>query len=148
MIGMSMGGHGAIRFAYFEKEIFDSVSAISALILSKEEAIERFDGLWGLFIPHKRIWGDIENDADYPEDLDPYVGWIQNSDLRSKSLYIAWGSLDHSDIIRSNQRFSEALTRSGLKYKKNVYEGRHRWLDWKHVIADAIRFQLSQPVLE
>ena len=143
IMGVSMGGHGALRFAYYESDSFASVSAISALVLSREAAVEQFSGLLGWFIPHERIWGDLSDPSALPRDVDPFVGWTENRSLRRKSLYLAWGSGDRQGIRLSNKRFAASLDESGLEYTKVIFDGDHKWVDWRVVIADAIQIQLA-----
>ncbi len=144
VMGMSMGAHGALRFIYYEGDSFSTVTVISGLILSREEVKPtlRRSGI-GLVIPFKKIWGDIDDPNTAPADLDPYVGWVENDELRSKSLFLSWGSEDKKGMRTTGEAFQETLDESGLDYTFMLYEGKHRWVDWKVVIAEALRVQLS-----
>ncbi len=144
--GMSMGAHGAMRFAYYEPGAFSSVAAISGLIISKSEATEASlrSRIIRLFVPVKRIWGDIRGDNSHvPEDLDPYVSWVQKPELAKVRLYLAWGSEESSGIIKSNELFQAHLEKNRRPHAWWVYNGGHKWRDWRQAIAESVRFHIA-----
>ncbi len=144
VMGVSMGAHGALRFIYYESDSFSTVTAISGMILSRDEVKSTLRrSLFGLIIPFERIWGDIDDPTSAPADLDPFVGWVENETLRSKSLFLTWGSEDKSRMKTTGTRFRETLDASGLDYHFEVYDGAHKWRDWKRVIAEALRVQVG-----
>jgi len=144
VMGMSMGAHGALRFIYFESDSFSTVTVISGMILSREEVKPTLRrSIFGLFIPFDRIWGDIDDPNSAPADLDPFVGWVENDTLRSKSLFLTWGTEDKKRMKTTGGRFKETLDASGLDYHFTRYEGEHLWRDWKRVIAEALRVQVG-----
>lgn len=144
VMGMSMGAHGALRFIYYEGDSFSTVTVISGMILSREEVKPTLRrSLIGFFIPFKKIWGDIDDPNTAPADLDPYVGWVENDELRSKSLFLSWGTEDNKRMKTTGEAFRQTLDDSGLDYTFMLYDGKHRWVDWQEVIAEAIRVQVG-----
>lgn len=144
--GISMGAHGAMRFAYYSPDQFASVAAISGQIISKAQAQKNTLRMMliKLFIPMKRIWGDIDKDNSHvPKDLDPYVSWVSRSELRNTRLLLAWGDRDYKSIVDSNTRFQTHLEANGRPHQWFVYSGRHKWTDWKPVIAESLRFHID-----
>jgi enterochelin esterase-like enzyme len=139
VMGVSMGGHGALRFSYYEADSFSTVTVISAPILSHDDAREQFGGLIGWLIPYQRIWGDIDDPNALPRAVDPFVGWIENDALRQKKLFLAWGTGDSTQIKASNELFSNRLKESGLQFTTEIYDGDHKWVDWKFVIERAVQ---------
>jgi len=149
VMGMSMGAHGALRFIYFEADTFSTVTVISGMILAREEVKPTLRrSVFGLFIPFEKIWGDIDDPATAPRDLDPFVGWVENETLRSKSLFLTWGTEDNKRMKTTGGRFKETLDDSDLDYHFMRYEGDHRWSDWKGVIAEALRVQVAGEPLD
>lgn len=140
VMGVSMGGHGALRLGYLEADTFASVTAISAPILNHEQTEETFGGFMGLLIPTKRIWGAID-DSDRKHN--PYVSWTEDAALRQKSLFLSWGTQDHKTIIRNNEAFSAHLAQSDLPFHAGTYEGGHKWIYWKKVIAQALAYHMG-----
>lgn len=144
VMGMSMGAHGALRFIYYESDTFSTVTVISGMILAREEVKPTLRrSIFGLFIPFERIWGDIDDPASAPADLDPFIGWVENDTLRSKSLFLTWGTEDKKRMKTTGSRFRQALEESGLDFHFTLYEGEHVWRDWRNVIAEALRVQLG-----
>ena len=144
VMGMSMGAHGALRFIHYEDETFDSVTVISGLILAREEVKPTLrKSVFGLFIPFEKIWGDIDDPDTAPADLDPFVGWTRNESLRDNDLFLTWGTDDRRSMKRTGENFRRALDDSGLDYHFTLYEGEHKWRDWKRVIAEALRVQVG-----
>lgn len=143
--GMSMGAHGAIRFAYYEPETFSSVAAISGRIISRDEARNSSSikmAIMKLMLPINRIWGDI-NGSHLPKDLDPYINWVEKPEMADIRLMLSWGDQEDSDVIASNQRFHAHLLKYHRTHKAQAYHGEHLWRDWKPVIAESIRFHLQ-----
>jgi len=143
VVGVSMGGHGALRFAYYEQDSFSSATVISAPVFSHDAAREQFGGFLGWLIPYERIWGDLNDIDAVPRGADPFVGWTEDASLRAKKLFVAWGTGDSGGIQQSNELFVKKLEASGLEFTKQVYQGDHKWKDWKHVIASAVRSQVA-----
>lgn len=141
--GISMGAHGAMRFAYFEPDTFNSVAAISTPIISKLHPSKPSirNSIMKRLIPIKRIWGDIENETSHrPSDLDPYISWVKRERLFNKPLYLVWGSDDYDSIIKSNQHFQKFLSNNNKAHQWSIYQGGHNWAYWREVIGDAILF--------
>lgn len=141
--GISMGAHGALRFAYYENETFSSVASISGLILNKEDARKNtfMAFIQRLFIPVERIWGSVDDEK--PSALDPYVGWINNQDMANLRLYLTWGKDDYGFIQSSNQRFQQHLEEHNRAHRWHIFDGKHRWTDWREPIVESIRFHLQ-----
>jgi len=140
--GLSMGGHGAIRFAYYEPEMFSSVASISAPILNREEAKKKGSlklAFMKLFIPFKKIWGSFDG-GHQPKDLNPYISWVEKEDMQHIKLMLAWGDQESDDIIGTNTRFSTHLKNNNRDHETLVYPGGHKWVYWKDIIAESIRF--------
>jgi len=141
LAGISMGGFGALRFAYFARQDFSSVSAISAPIFNKEQADKRKQSLLiRLLFPFKRIFGDT-----YTEDFirsNPYNAWVENQEQRKVRLQLVWGDQDHKGIIESNEKFHQHLTEQGVTHEHFVYSGGHKWTYWVPNFDRIIRFSL------
>ena len=144
--GISMGGHGAMRFAYYEQNTFNSVAVISAPIISKlhpgEASIGRTLMKW--LLPTERIWGDIDSEtSDVPKDLDPYVSWVNRKDLLELPLLLVWGTEDSQSILSANQHFQQHLNAYDKQHKSLVYDGKHKWIYWREIMPDVLAFHAS-----
>lgn len=142
--GISMGAHGALRFAYYEPYAFDSVGAISGLIITKQREFKPnlFQRVMLWFIPTKRIWGDINASGNEPEDLDPYIGWTQKPSLLDTRLRLSWNRDEGEGIKDSNSDFHSFLAKNNRAHEVAVMEGEHLWVHWKSHIAANLRFHI------
>ena len=142
LAGISMGGFGALRFAYFARQDFSAVSAISAPIFNKQQAQKRKSSiLLRLLFPFKRIFGET-----YTEDFirsNPFNAWVENSEQRAMRLQIMWGTKDHKSIIESNEKFHNHLLKHGVKHDSYVYDGGHKWKYWVPNFGRVIGFLLK-----
>ena len=142
--GISMGAHGALRFAYYEPGAFNSVGAISGLIITKQKAFKPsfFQRIMLWFVPTKRIWGDINASGNEPPDLDPYIGWTQKPSLLNTRLRLSWNEDEGKSIRKSNADFHAYLAEKGRAHEVAIMEGEHLWVDWKTHIAANLRFHI------
>lgn len=144
LAGISMGGFGVLRFAYFARDDFSSVSAISAPIFNKQQAEQRKQSLLvRLLFPFKRIFGE-----DITEEFirsNPYNAWVDNREQRKMRLQIVWGSEDHKGIVESNQLFQQHLVKNGVAHDSFVYEGGHKWKYWVPNFNRVFSFLLQPP---
>ncbi len=139
--GISMGGFGALRIAHFQPNTFSSVSAISAPIFTKKE--ERPSWLIRLFIPFKRIFGDVASAR--VRDNNPYYSWVDNRLDKKMRLQLVWGDKDHKGIVEGNQNFKIRLDQNQIPYQASVYEGGHKWKYWVSILDQVMLFSLGDP---
>ena len=143
VMGVSMGGYGALRFAFLEPGLFASVSALSAPILDTDGMLAMRDNFWfGLIAPMDRIWGRDLRRAEVARD-DLFVHWRAQADLAGTRLLIAWGSRDRAGIIRTNRQFRAHLRAQGIEHTAFEFEGPHKWTAWTPVIERALRDQVG-----
>lgn len=145
VMGVSMGGHGALRFALRQPETFDAVAAISAPIFTTDQMIDFSNRFVAKFLfQSRRVFGPAnEDERERIEADDLYLRWSSPADVDGLRLFFAWGTSDRAGIISANEAFTSHLQQSGIAYGSIVYEGRHQWVDWKPVIIDLLRQMLS-----
>ncbi|MGB8331396.1 MAG: alpha/beta hydrolase-fold protein [Polyangiales bacterium] len=144
VMGVSMGGHGALRFALHHPEMFDAVAAISAPIFNTDQMIEFGDRFIAKFLfQSRRVFGPTD-DRERIEKDDLYLRWSSPNDVEGRRLFFAWGSGDREGIILANEAFIRHLREGGIEYVAINYEGQHQWTDWKPVIIDLLR-QILRP---
>ena len=140
--GVSMGGHGTMRFAFYHPDLFSSASALSAPQLDVKGIQEFTDSFWiRLFVPVKRIWGDVNNtEAVAAENV--YEQWRTQTDLKGVRLLIAWAAEDREGIIFSNKKLHKTLDDRGIEHVAFEFEGDHGWRSWTPVIDRVLRFAI------
>jgi enterochelin esterase-like enzyme len=142
LAGISMGGFGVLRFAYFARDQFSSVSAISAPIFSDgKSSMQKGSLLVRLIVPFGRIFGD-STDNEY-KSSNPYNSWIDDVDQRRLRLQLVWGDQDKDIIIESNQKFHQRLVKNGIQHDYYIYRGGHKWKSWLPNFARVFNFLLA-----
>lgn len=139
LAGISMGGFGVLRFAYFANERFSSVSAISAPILSEEEnkkAKKSF--LIRFFFPLARIFGPDFSESYKEEKIEKV--WVENAELKKLRLQLIVGDEDREQILKANKRFHATLAKNAIPHDFIIYEGGHKWRYWIPNLNKVINF--------
>ena len=142
LLGISMGGHGAMRFALFEKDTFSNISVLSAAIISNEQH-ERAKVSWfiKLIFPLRRIFGEDYRARHSRDNF--YNSWPSRPHLRNMPLQLIWGDNDNPRIRQANESFHKALLDAGIEHDHFVYEGRHKWVSWLPQLNKAMNFLLA-----
>ena len=142
VMGVSMGGHGALRFALHRPEAFASVTALSAPIFDARRMREFANNrLFAMFIPMRRIFGPADSSRSL-RDEDFYARWRSTRDL-GMSMFISWGTGDRGGIGLTNRRFVRHMREHGITHNAFIYEGNHSWTSWTPVIEEALRVQVG-----
>ena len=144
LLGISMGGFGAMRFAYFEENQFSSISVLSALILSDKRKNDLKSSIFiRLFFPIKKIFGPNAKERNNKENF--FRVWPQEPHLRNIRFQMIWGDKDRPAIKSANEEFHNTLTTAGVSHDTHVYEGNHKWVSWKPQLSKAINFLVNTP---
>ncbi len=144
LMGISMGGAGALYMALHRPEVFASAAAISAPLYNTDQVLEFLDNfLWRTFAHVQRIFGPPERARHESENI---YGKIRGpEDLRGLALLLGAGTRDRGGLLETNLAFHEHLKLLSVPHRYLVYEGGHRWEDWlrifpvilcKHLVAD------------
>jgi len=118
--GVSMGGYGALRFAFAHPELFGSVSAQSPALAPKSakpgDSFGRFLGaVFGspIDIPH---W----------KQNDPFALAKQNeAGLKSMAIYFNCGRNDEYGFENGVEALHKQLQSEGIKHEYHLYPGNH-----------------------
>lgn len=141
--GTSMGGHGALRFAFFHPDRFGTVTALSGLILSADD-VEDFASSWigRWLIPFERIWGPVLIERERIESEDLFRQWQEQADLSGMRLMLGWAEQDRDMIRASNRRFHQHLLEHGIEHEFLLFPGGHAWTAWTPVLDQVLRFAI------
>jgi enterochelin esterase-like enzyme len=140
--GVSMGGHGALRFALFRPDRFSTVASLSGFIMSSDD-VARFADAWYSrhFIPIDRIWGPV-SDLERVENEDLFLRWTTQKDLHGLRLMVAWAEGDRQQIVDSNQAFETHLVERKIEHDLLIFSGGHDWKSWTPAIKQVLRFAI------
>lgn len=142
VIGISMGGYGAMSFAKAAPHQFATVTAISPPIFSQAKVKDFYESFWwSLLLPIEEIWGRY--DAARIAKNDPFVQWSTPASSRAR-LLLAWGSEESTSTRSDLSRFSEHLDQANIEHDRIVFPGGHKWKAWAPVLVQALNQQLKR----
>lgn len=142
LAGISMGGFGALRMAYYYPNEFSSVSAISAPVFSDQALSEQGSSfLMRLIFPMEKIFGPKPSGTYNSEN--PFNAWADDERLRDVRLQLVWGDRDSKNILKSNQLFRENLLAKQRGHDFHVYQGGHKWKYWVPELERVMNFLIQ-----
>jgi S-formylglutathione hydrolase FrmB len=125
--GMSMGGYGALRFAFAYPALFGSVSAQSAALIT--ESRQQVNDELTDESPLGELLGDVFGDpisASYWAANNPFDLARKNHDeLRNTAIYFNCGRNDSYGFEKGASALDRQLTREGIKHEFHLYPGAH-----------------------
>ena len=140
--GISMGGYGALRFAFAHPELFSAVSAQSAALIT--ESPRELDGasqtgmsLVGVLGP---VFGKPINVAHWNENS-PFVLAKRNAAaLRKMGIYFNCGQDDNYGFEKGAAALHDELQRENVKHEYHAYPGDHGLAYFMSHFAEVMEF--------
>jgi S-formylglutathione hydrolase FrmB len=125
--GMSMGGYGALRFAFAHPELFASVGAHSAALMSGPptalDAAIRAGEPQALMLAE--VFGD-PIDSQHWQQNSPFALAKKNAaSLRKLHIYFDVGDRDDFGFDHGAEILDQQLTSERIQHEFHVYPGRH-----------------------
>jgi S-formylglutathione hydrolase FrmB len=138
--GISMGGYGALRFAFRYPQLFGSVSVHSAALLEKLPAIAVSNPRQS---PVMRMMGTAFGS---PPDL---AFWERNTPFtvaRSSrpaglKIYFDCGTADEYGFNAGAKQFHDLLTARGIPHEFHLYPGGHDWQYFAAHLPASLQFE-------
>lgn len=136
IIGLSMGGYGALRNGFKYSDTFSKIAAFSSRILTKYEAPNR-EKLEDNLI-NTRLKAIIESDtlADLSDENDIYELALNRS--KNQEVYIACGLSDY--LYDENKALHEFLLENNIAHEYFETPGEHTWDFWNEYIEKAVKW--------
>jgi S-formylglutathione hydrolase FrmB len=126
--GVSMGGYGALRFAFAHPEMFSAVSAQSAALITQTPQELSSAGRSGT--PLGRLmgpaFGEPINVAHWNENNVFLLATKNRSALRSQAIYFNCGDQDDFGFEDGAAALHKQLQAEGVKHEYHSYPGEHR----------------------
>lgn len=125
--GISMGGYGALRFAFAHPELFSAVSAQSAALITEspqalDSASQTGAPLAGLL---GAVFGKPINVVHWNEN-NPFVLAKKNAAaLRRTAIYFNCGQDDNYGFEKGAAALHDDLKKEGVKHEYHAYPGDH-----------------------
>lgn len=137
LMGISMGGAGALYMGLENLDRFASVTVWSAPIFNEEQTVDFLSSnMLQRFGPFGRIFGPPD-----PERIsrDNAFARLQSAeDLHGTRFTIGAGTVDIGRILKSTRMYHDHLESKEVPHDFIVYKGGHRWVDWARVFPVAL----------
>ena len=133
VIGVSMGGFGAVVLALKHPELFAFVGAMSPAIdvPSRPFSIKRISQ-WRRF---RSIFGPWN--GQHQRDNDPYV--LARSAEVTKAPYFFLSCGDKEGLLPANKKFAALVRKRDFSYEFHVVPGGHDWNQWNAEFPEVYR---------
>ena len=140
--GISMGGYGALRFAFAYPDLFSAVSAQSAALMTEspqelDKALHSGSSLGKLL---GTVFGDPINVRHWNED-DPFVLARKHSEaLHGLAIYFNCGQEDNYGFEKGAAALHKELEEEGVKHEYRPYPGDHSFAYFLSHFDEVIEF--------
>ncbi|HXO32841.1 MAG TPA: alpha/beta hydrolase family protein [Candidatus Acidoferrales bacterium] len=125
--GISMGGYGALRFAFSHPEMFSAVSAQSAALIT--ESPQELDTAARSGAPLGKLLADVFGspiDSSHWKNNDPFLLAQKNAAaLQRLGIYFNCGQDDNYGFEKGAAALHEELQKEGVKHEYHLYPGDH-----------------------
>jgi S-formylglutathione hydrolase FrmB len=127
ILGISMGGYGALHLAMRHPDIFGSVSAQSAALLPKFPDPLPTEGRWGFYA--RVLQGPFGSplNATYFDANNPLTLAEQPDAFRNLKLYFDCGDQDRYGFDAGNKLLDQILTSKHFPHEYALRSGGHGW---------------------
>ena len=134
--GVSMGGYGALRFAFKYPRMFVSVAAHMPALL---EELPRGSASAGLSAFFGNAFGAPVNERFWKENT-PFV-FARASDLRGLKVYFDCGDHDTYGFDAGTRQLDRLLTARHIPHEAHIYPGGHNWQFVAQHLDESLLFQ-------
>jgi S-formylglutathione hydrolase FrmB len=144
--GISMGGYGALRFAFAHPEMFSTVSAQSAALIT--ESPRELDTAAKSGAPLGKLLATVfGNPIDVPhwKDNSPFVLAQKNlAAIRKLAIYFNCGQDDNYGFEKGAAALDEQLKKEGVKHEYHPYSGDHSVTYFLSHFAEVMEFHSKE----
>jgi putative tributyrin esterase len=134
--GISMGGYGALRFAFKYPQMFASVAVHMPALLEQLPHGSASAGL-GVFLG--TAFGTPLNERFWQENT-PFV-YARASKLPALKIYFDCGDHDHYGFDAGTRQLDRLLTEHHVPHEAHIYPGGHNWEFVAEHLGDSMQFQ-------
>jgi putative tributyrin esterase len=137
IVGVSMGGFGAIKLALSHPDLFSFVGGISPAIdvPSRSFSFKRISQ-WREFSSIFGAWGSKTR-----HDRDPFVLARSANPQQIPYLYLSCG--EQEGLMAANRKFAELLANRHFHYEFDPGPGSHDWNQWNRRLANIFQSMID-----
>jgi putative tributyrin esterase len=138
IVGVSMGGYGAVKIAMKHPELFAFAGGISAAVdvPTRPFSIKRLSQ-WRF---HSSIFGP--NDSQTRRDNDPYALARSVNPSRMPYLFLTCG--EQEGLLPANRKLAAILMERGFAYEFHTAPGDHNWMQWNEQVPHVFESLLKR----
>lgn len=136
--GVSMGGYGALRFAFKYPQMFVSVAAHMPALQAR---LPRGFGDAGFVQMFGTAFGDPADEAYWMANS-PFV-FARRNNLRGLKIYADCGDHDDYGFDVGTRQLNALLNRRHIEHMIEIYPGRHDWQFVAQHLVASLKFQAS-----
>ncbi len=140
--GVSMGGYGALRFAFAHPELFSAVSAQSAALIT--ESPKELDAASQMGMPLTNVLAPVFGRpivVGHWRENDPFILAKQNAAaLRRLAIYFNCGQDDNYGFEKGAAALHRGLDQEGVKHEYHPYPGDHSITYFLSHFAEVMKF--------
>lgn len=144
LLGVSMGGIGAVQIGLRHPDLFATASSFSGPILDEFQAVEHLEksiNRWAL--PLSRIFGDGK-DREFIEAHNPFAIAKRRAPRLGIRLSLAAGKKEKPFFRETTIAFHRLLEERGVAHRFELFEGKHRWRHWTPAIERALVWAIEE----
>jgi enterochelin esterase-like enzyme len=140
VIGVSMGGGGALQIGLRHPELFAAAGSLSGLLLDEADA-KRL-----IRTSRMRFLADLEavfsdgSDREFFDAHNIYEIAERRAAAFDQRIFLAAGTREDPEFLRTTRRFHDRLEVLGIENEFVAYDGGHGWRDWAPVIEGALPY--------
>lgn len=133
IVGISMGGFGAVKNALKHPELYGFVGGLSSAldVPSRPFSIKRI-GQWR---GHRSIFGKWNGEVQ--RENDPFVLVRTADPSRMPYMYLTCGKQE--GLLPANRQFAKALSAGHFEFEFHEVEGGHNWNQWNPQLRECFR---------
>lgn len=134
--GISMGGYGALRFAFKYPQMFTSVAVHMPALM---EQLPRGSGSVGLTAFLGSAFGSPLNERFWRENT-PFI-FARSAKLQGLKIYFDCGEQDNYGFDAGTRQLDKLLTDRHVAHESHIYPGGHNWQYVAQHLDESMLFQ-------
>jgi enterochelin esterase-like enzyme len=138
LLGISMGGHAALRIAFAEPEAFGAVATHSAMLLDRIPSREEGADAWHMRVLEAVFGAPI--DTERWNAADPLVLALRCDKGKVPALRFDCGREDRYGLAKGNTMLHEMLEKRGVPHTFALEPGNHGYEYVRTVLPESLRF--------
>jgi S-formylglutathione hydrolase FrmB len=143
VMGVSMGGGGALQIGMRHPELFCAAGSLSGLLLDEADAKSLIHtSRMRFLVDLERVFSDGSDQAFF-DAHNIYEIAERRAAAFDQRIFLAAGTREDPEFLRTTKRFHAHLEALGIEHVFTEYDGGHGWRHWAPVIEEALPYLVS-----